>query len=654
MATRKREFDAVDMMDRTGRFDNETGTYTWGRPGITDTGGTVGPHNNPTGTPTTLETKVGEITDPAAEAAKAAEEEAKRLKALELANKPTEVDNTVQSMIDAPAQYLIDNNLEQEYTPGVVQAEELLDVNGHAIADPGALTAAEAVGQDDITAAAGVTVGAIGTQQVEAPDDVTAAADVTVGDIDVQQAADQAAIQAAADVTVGPIDVAAIQQQQALKAAEAVKVAEFTTSLINPNDLTKAVDEIAKLEPMKAASMSAELDGLLEGMEEGNVPLWARPAVTKVEQMLAGRGISASSIGRDALFNAIIQSAMPIAQQDATFKQESYKTTYNAKVQGVLSDVNMEFAAKQFNATSKNQAAQFRVNLQAQVDMNTATRQDSMSQFNSTMRFNVEAANTSAINAASIATAQLQTNADISNATRKDAATQFNANTQLDIDKFNATSANTASINQAQFQTTADISNATRKDTVSQFNTEMDATATRFNAAATNQATLTEAQLQATADIDTVGRQDKIAAVNAEKAARLEEFNVTQGNTMLEVNAKLEAARTQFNATSASLLEQSNMSWRRQVNESNTAGENAVNQANVQNAFNLSNQGLTFLWQEQRDEAHWEFQATESEKLRKAEKEISVLTAASEVGSEAGSTLVRMIEGSQFLADFLG
>ena len=58
------------------------------------------------------------------------------------------------------------------------------------------------------------------------------------------------------------------------------------------------------------ALVSTQLNGLLEGMENGEIPPWASPAVAAVEQMLAARGLSASSVGRDALFNAIIQLSL--------------------------------------------------------------------------------------------------------------------------------------------------------------------------------------------------------------------------------------------------------------------------------------------------------------------------------------------------------
>jgi hypothetical protein len=49
--------------------------------------------------------------------------------------------------------------------------------------------------------------------------------------------------------------------------------------------------------------------------------------------MLAQRGMSASTVGRDALFNAIIQSAMPIAQSNAQAIQASVGQQKNIEAQ---------------------------------------------------------------------------------------------------------------------------------------------------------------------------------------------------------------------------------------------------------------------------------------------------------------------------------
>ena len=70
------------------------------------------------------------------------------------------------------------------------------------------------------------------------------------------------------------------------------------------------------------ALVSTQMEQLLAGMEEGQTPAWARPAVAAIEAQMAQRGLSASTVGRDALFNAIIQSALPIAQSNATALQQ--------------------------------------------------------------------------------------------------------------------------------------------------------------------------------------------------------------------------------------------------------------------------------------------------------------------------------------------
>ena len=183
-----------------------------------------------------------------------------------------------------------------------------------------------------------------------------------------------------------------------IQAAKDVIVQDYEASLIPLEEVGKSLEKLQDTEPMAAASTAKHMNDLLAGMEAGTVPMWARPAVTKVEQALAGRGISASSIGRDSLFNAIIGAALPIAQADASFEQDANKTNFNAKAQMILSDSSQKFAARQFNATSINQRNQFLSGLQAQVDGQNAARKDNMAQFNSAQRNDISKFNTSQLN----------------------------------------------------------------------------------------------------------------------------------------------------------------------------------------------------------------------------------------------------------------
>ena len=84
-------------------------------------------------------------------------------------------------------------------------------------------------------------------------------------------------------------------------------------------------------------------------------------------------------------------------------------------------------------------------------------------------------------------------------------------------------------------------------------------------------------------------------------------------------NAQVAFNREQWNKQNAQTVEQSNIAWRRQANTINTAAANQVSMQNAMNAFNLNNQSLSFLWQELRDQATFNFQRYENEENRKAE-----------------------------------
>jgi len=77
--------------------------------------------------------------------------------------------------------------------------------------------------------------------------------------------------------------------------------------------------------------------------------------------------------------------------------------------------------------------------------------------------------------------------------------------------------------------------------------------------------------------------------------------------------------RDKFNVANAQAIEQSNLAWRRQVNTINTAAANQVAMQNAQNAFNMSAQAQSFLWQELRDQANYVWQSAENEENRKAQ-----------------------------------
>ena len=65
-----------------------------------------------------------------------------------------------------------------------------------------------------------------------------------------------------------------------------------------------------------------------------------------------------------------------------------------------------------------------------------------------------------------------------------------------------------------------------------------------------------------------------------------------------------------------SQIDQSNTTWRRQINTANTANENRANQTNAAIMLGLTQQAQNQLWQKYRDEAHQLYTSLENETQR--------------------------------------
>ena len=154
----------------------------------------------------------------------------------------------------------------------------------------------------------------------------------------------------------------------------------------------------------------------------------------------------------------------------------------------------------------------------------------------------------------------------------RNAALQFNATSQNQVNQFYDT-----------LNTNIQEQNARRSDALGQFN----------NAEA-----------------------NKVTALNAKNATAIADANAQRTAALNQFNATLESQRERFNVENQRVIDQSNVTWRRQINTANTSAVNAANQTNAQNLLNLSNFALSSLWQQWRDEASWVNQSSENEMNR--------------------------------------
>ena len=353
------------------------------------------------------------------------------------------------------------------------------------------------------------------------------------------------------------------------------------------------------------ALVSTQLNGLLEGMENGEIPPWASPAVAAVEQMLAARGLSASTVGRDALFNAIIQSAMPIAQSNAQALQQS-----------VAQQKDIEARADEANAQRQQQVGL--QNAQNVFNMNmaqfNADQQTELS--NSKFMQTVSLTNASNDQQAAVQNAVLASQRNIAEANLQQQAEITNAQNFLKIDLANLNNEQQANVLEAQLSQQRILSNQAAVNASKQFNATNEQQMNQFTmnlAAQTEQ--FNKSQLNAMEQFNAT-QANAAEARDANRAVDVQKFNNQLAAQIDEFNSNQDFARNQWNAQNRAIVEQSNTQWRRQVNTANTAMQNQINAQNAQNAFAMTQTAQSFLWQELRDQADYDFRSSENERNR--------------------------------------
>tara|TARA_R110002167_G_scaffold98562_1_gene259140 strand:- start:7991 stop:8506 length:516 start_codon:yes stop_codon:yes gene_type:complete len=114
-------------------------------------------------------------------------------------------------------------------------------------------------------------------------------------------------------------------------------------------------------------------------------------------------------------------------------------------------------------------------------------------------------------------------------------------------------------------------------------------------------------------------QQNAAEARDAQRQSDVNKFNAQLVTQVDQFNSQQDFARNQWNAQNSAAVEASNVQWRRQANTINTAAQNQINMQNAQNAYGMSMQSQSFLWQELRDQADFDFRAFENEQNRQAQ-----------------------------------
>lgn len=294
-------------------------------------------------------------------------------------------------------------------------------------------------------------------------------------------------------------DVQALGPMQAAQITQPVEV-DMTGVQAGPS--AGAIGTAATQQLDQQATTQYQLSQLMNSIQQGQpLPPWASPAVRKITGVMQARGLGASSMAAAAMTQAVLESGVVIASQDANkyatiqlqnlkneqqmalsnaatyaamdkanlsarlqaavtnaqsllatetknldAQQQANTLSFNSLTQAAFKDSAEENARNQMNAKNELQVEQFFAELGSQVETANANRVAAMEQFN-----------------VSEANAMTQFNS-----TMNDAREKFNANMQYAIDQSNVqwrrqlNTANTAAQNDANRQNVQNAFNASQ------------------------------------------------------------------------------------------------------------------------------------------------------------------------------------------------
>lgn len=352
-------------------------------------------------------------------------------------------------------------------------------------------------------------------------------------------------------------------------------------------DQSKVIEAFGEGE-LQAASVQDELTGLMKQFEGGNTPAWAAGTMRAAMATLAQRGLSASSMAGQAVIQAAMESALPIAQIDASNKQQTALFKAEQRAKFLQMDFDQAFQAKVINAAKVSEIANMNFNAEQQIALENSKAANTMALQNLT--------NEQALVMAEAAALSQMDAANLSN--RQQAAIQ-NAQNFLQIDMANL----------ANEQSTALFKQQSLINTILSDQAAANA-AQQFNATSQNQTDQFFANLSASVN------QFNAAQMNAMK-----QFNADEVNSLLEFNAGIQNQREMFNAQNYLVVAQANAQWRQNLATINTAAANESNMEYAQTVNALTLKTLDEIWQRERDLMDYSF--TQSENA--ADRALSIL-----------------------------
>ena len=430
-----------------------------------------------------------------------------------------------------------------------------LDTPAPVVDKPDAFEAGKVAGVTASSAVSGITDPLDSVQGTVSPDSLASA---VTADPTEMASLDLAPAQIAQSQQVAPVPPRVIEQGEMISG-----------SAVDMAAVSAAVEfQAAQATPSAQATVKGQMAELMTEFEGTEPPAWAAGALRNATAQMAARGLGASSMAGQALVQAAMESALPIAMQDAktfaTFEGQNLSNRQQTAMFGAQQ--RAQFLGMQFT-----QEFQTRVTNSARVadiaNINfTAEQQVALE--NARMAQTVDLSNLNAVNAKIMADAAAMSQMELTNLNNRQQSAMQNAQAFLGMNMQNLSNAQQTRMFKAQSNIQAIFGDQAAINAAGQFNASSDNQTNQFFA------------------------------------------NMDQ--QVQQFNAGMEVQRDQFNAQNALVVAQANAQWRQNVQTVKTAAQNESNRDAALAANQMTQSTLENVWQRERDVMDYAFRQSEA------------------------------------------
>ena len=382
---------------------------------------------------------------------------------------------------------------------------------------------------------------------------------------------------------------------------------EIISEVANAEKASKFTEQIqaAEATPSTQATVQGQLANLTANFDATNPPAWAAGALRGVQAVMAQRGLGASSIAGQALVQAAMESALPIAQADA-------QTIASFEAQNLSNRQQRAMLAAQQRATFMGM--EFDQAFQARVQNASRIADIANMNFNADQQIALE-------------NSRMANTMNLNNLTNRQALVMAEASALANLDMSNLNNRQQAAVMNAQSFLQRDMANMSNKQQVEMFRGQQVIQSLFTDQAAENAARQFNATSQNQVDQFFAQLSTQTSQFNASQANAHAQFNAGEANALSKFNSEMQNQRDQFNAKNRLIIDQNNAQWRREIATADTAALNRANELNATALLNISNSAYNNLWQYYGDIMDMAWESTENERERVVKMAIAQLNA---------------------------